>query len=229
MSNRRRGTATLPLCKNIPVNDYQPLFPSRVSLYCVPVARANLETKDGWKAHPDWPTGLWLLSLIGSRDRTHPVMAALSFHGVLCVRACTLQAASTSPVPSRYPTPSSLPSPTWPTNHPRTARRQPPYVPRIISKYNHTGYHIHVHIHVFACTCVRTCVCAHARVRAVRALARERIRARVRISSVCETLTYVQRCPNPGPRAIFFRYILPPLLCAEVPPSSTIRSTGMIS
>lgn len=87
----------LPPRKNIPVNDYQPLFPSRVSLYCVPVARANLETKDGWKARPDWPTGPWLLSLIGSRDRTHPVMAALSFHGALCVRACTLQAASTTP------------------------------------------------------------------------------------------------------------------------------------
>jgi len=46
-----------PPCKNIPVNDYQILFPSRASLYCVPVARANLETKDGWKARSDWPSG----------------------------------------------------------------------------------------------------------------------------------------------------------------------------
>lgn len=116
--------------KNIPVNDYQLLFPSRASLYCVPVARANLETKDGWKARSDWPSGPWLLSLIGPRDRTHPVMAALSFPGTLCVRACTLQAASTTPCRHDSPTlpsPSSLP-PTWLTSHPRHSRQPPSYL-----------------------------------------------------------------------------------------------------
>lgn len=115
--------------KNIPVNDYQLLFPSRASLYCVPVARANLETKDGWKARSDWPSGPWLLSLIGPRDRTHPVMAALSFPGTLCVRACTLQAASTTPCRHDSPTlpPSSLPS-TWLASHPRHTRQPPSYL-----------------------------------------------------------------------------------------------------
>lgn len=135
---QRRKDATSP-CKNIPVNDYQLLFPSRASLYCVPVARANLETKDGWKARSDWPSGPWLFSLIGPRDRTHPVMAALSFPGTLCVRACTLQAASTTPCrhPARFPSPPLFQSPSY------LAHQSPPpfaaaaLVPRIISKYNH--------------------------------------------------------------------------------------------
>lgn len=126
---RDRGRKTLQsLRKNIPVNDYQLLFPSRVSLYCVPVARANLETKDGWKARSDWPSGPWLLSLIGSRDRTHPVMAALSFPGTLCVRACTLQAASTTPCRRDSPTPRPLQFPSYLAHQPRRSQQPPSYL-----------------------------------------------------------------------------------------------------
>lgn len=64
---RWREKDAAPRAKISPVNDYQLLFLSRASLYCVPVARANLETKDGWKASwladqspaplSDWPAG----------------------------------------------------------------------------------------------------------------------------------------------------------------------------
>lgn len=115
------------LRKNIPVNDYQVLFPSRASLYCVPIARANLETKDGWKARSDWPSGPWLHSLIGPRDRTHPVMAALSFPSTLCTR---LHASSSldNPVPSRFPNPSPLQAPSYLAHHPRRSQQPPSYL-----------------------------------------------------------------------------------------------------
>lgn len=154
---RWREKDAAPRAKISPVNDYQLLFLSRASLYCVPVARANLETKDRWKARPDWPTSPRHHSLIGPRDRTHPVMAALSFH-VLC-SVCTRLHASGSldnPVPSRLSPilPSSL-HPTWPIS-----QLPPPFTAAALSHslelYQNiiTDYAAH-RFTAYVCVCVR--------------------------------------------------------------------------
>lgn len=169
------------LCKNIPVNDYQVLFPSRASLYCVPIARANLETKDGWKARSDWPSGPWLLSLIGPRDRTHPVMAALSFPGTLCVRACTLQAASTTPCRHDSPTPPPSSTVTLLLGSPATPAARSSR-PRYLELYPNIITSCRVQV------AVRTCM----------SVCRE------------QSFTYVPRCPSRGSRAIFSHYVLSP-------------------
>lgn len=118
-------------------------------------------------------------------------MAALSFHGALCVRACTLQAASTTPcaVTTLQSSPSTslssylahqlLPPP--------FAARPPSLILSYLELYQNIITDCRVQVY-----CTRICVCTCIRIRI----------------HVC-----TESCPSRGPRAIFSHYAtrrLPP-------------------